>query len=94
MLGIIILIDITSSIIILKNSNDYDKHKFIRVNIAVLFAMISAHLVFIVPYIDGKGINITNIHWIVTFLAAIKITNHGKIFRIFQEAYKSIKPLE
>lgn len=93
-LSIMLIIDMVSSFIILINSNDYDKHKYLRRNVAVLFGIIGTHLVFIVPYIDDKAFGISNIHWIVSFLALIKIINHVKVFSIFQEAYKSIKPLE
>ena len=93
-LGIFIIIDIISSVVIMKNSHDYDKHKFLRRNVALISAIIFAHLFFIIPYIEDGAYNITILHWIVVFLAIIKISSHIKIFSIFQVSYKSLKPLE
>lgn len=100
-LSLFILTDFVLTIKILKVSIDYEKHKFYRMNIGVLAAVVFAHLFFLLSVVREilighlSAINdFTSRFPIITVLFLLKGIIQIQIFNLFQHTYSTMAPLE
>ncbi len=95
--SIFLILDLYFTISNLRVSDDWEKHKYLRMNIGLLSAGIFIHIFFILPGIfnlNSDFVSSLNTRFIlVTFIYLWKALIQIKIFNLFQDTYQTIKPM-